>query len=432
MIKGHEGGLLAGLDDIDWAKLHHAYGSAHDFPGQLRLVCCDDEDLRKSAWLHLFNTIFHQGSRYTSSAAAVPFFARIARSGPEHARPTALHMLTRLAVDWHDAYTLPAGIDTATWRALAAENTPEKMAAWYEGRLAAENDPERRSILKEARDFCLEGGTPDIHASTLPCYDAVRTELRNLYPLMEDPDPEIRVRTAYLLAWFPEEGARIIPHLMACLDREQHTQARATALVAAGLVGDHSLLPRLRPYLSVPEPLVRWAAATALARLLTTGSSPDAGGEELVARVIEELTHAATTPPSAPDVPEAVYNGGDLRGYAARALAPLAVHASHPVLPVIMDALSADTAVAAEAVIAALAGAFPGEAPPETVPFAALNAGTQHILRCVARRGPWDQYETPVENCLSNLRLPDNPAALSEYVHPADSTPSPHATPCLS
>ncbi|WP_169749637.1 HEAT repeat domain-containing protein, partial [Streptomyces californicus] len=110
----------------------------------------------------------------------------------------------------------------------------------------------------------------------MPSYDAVRTELRNLYPLMEDPDPEIRVRTAYLLAWFPEEGARTIPHLMACLDREQHTQARATALVAAGLVGDHSLLPRLRPYLSVPEPLVRWAAATALARLLTTGSSPDA------------------------------------------------------------------------------------------------------------------------------------------------------------
>lgn len=148
MTKEQDDGLLAGLDDIDWARLHHAYGSAHDVPGQLRLVCCDDEDSRKNAWLHLFNTIFHQGSRYTSSAAAVPFFARIARSGPQHARPTALEMLTRLAVDWHDEYTLPAGIDTATWRTAAAENTPEKMAAWYGEQLAAEDDPERRRILR--------------------------------------------------------------------------------------------------------------------------------------------------------------------------------------------------------------------------------------------------------------------------------------------
>ncbi|MFD5344674.1 HEAT repeat domain-containing protein [Streptomyces anulatus] len=424
MTKEQDDGLLAGLDDIDWARLHHAYGSAHDIPGQLRLVCCDDEDPRKNAWLHLFNTIFHQGSRYTSSAAAVPFFARIARSGPQHARPTALEMLTRLAVDWHDEYTLPTGIDTATWRTLAAENTPEKMAAWYGEQLATEDDPELRRILKGARDFCLEGGTPDAHASTLPSYDAVRTELHLLYTLLEDPDPEIRVRTAYLLAWFPEEGTRTIPHLLACLDREQHTQTTATALVAAGLIGDRSLLPRLQPYLAVPEPLVRWGAATGLARLLTTGSRPDASEEELIARVIGELTQVITTPPSAPDVSEAVYNEGDLRGYAARALAPLAVHASHPVLPMIMDALCADTAIAAEAITAALAGAFPVEAPPGIVPFAALNAGTQGILRCVARRGPWDQYETPVENCLRDLGLPDGPAALWEYVQPANNAPS--------
>ncbi|MFD6479003.1 hypothetical protein ACFWEH_36440 [Streptomyces anulatus] len=91
-----------------------------------------------------------------------------------------------LAVDWHDEYTLPAGIDTATWRTVAAENTPEKMAAWYGEQLAAEDDPERRRILKGARDFCLEGGTPDAHASTLPSYDAVRTELHLLYTLLED------------------------------------------------------------------------------------------------------------------------------------------------------------------------------------------------------------------------------------------------------
>ncbi|MEU5256682.1 hypothetical protein [Streptomyces longwoodensis] len=29
--------LLAGLDDIDWAALGHAYGSAEDVPGELGL-----------------------------------------------------------------------------------------------------------------------------------------------------------------------------------------------------------------------------------------------------------------------------------------------------------------------------------------------------------------------------------------------------------
>ncbi|WP_433400773.1 HEAT repeat domain-containing protein [Streptomyces sp. CA-146814] len=415
MLTEHDHCPLAGLDDIDWERLHHAYGSAYDIPDQLRLVCGDNEEKRKSAWLHLFNTIFHQGSRYTSSAAAVPFFARIAIAGPGHARPTALEMLTRLAIDWHDEYTLPAGIDTATWRAAAAENTPEKMAAWYQEQRDAEDDPDRRRFYEEARGFCLEGGTPDAAASTLPSYDAVRAELTALCPLLDDADPEIRVRTAYLLAWFPEEGSCTVPKLLAQLDRESHTQVAATALVAAGLVGDRSLVPHFRPYLIAPDPLVRWGAAIALARLLTTGRRPSAGDEGVVAMVIEELTQAITTPPTASGVPEAVFNDGDLGGYAARSLAPLAVHAPRPVLPLIMDALGANTAAAAEAVTAALQNALPGAEQPGT-PFIDLGESTQHILRCVAARGPWGEHETPVENYLRTVGLPDTRPSLYAYV----------------
>ncbi|MFJ2746228.1 HEAT repeat domain-containing protein [Streptomyces sp. NPDC087440] len=420
MIKEHDHKLLAGLDAIDWERLHHAYGSAHDVPDRLRLVCGDDEDARKNAWLDLFNTIFHQGSRYTSSAAAVPFFARIAIAGPAHARPTALTMLTRLAIDWHDQYSLPAGIDTATWRAAAAEHTPEKMAAWYQEQLYTETDPDRRRSYEEARDWCLEGATPDDAASTLPSYDAVRAELSGLCPLLDDPDPDIRVRTAYLLAWFPEEGTRTVPEILAQLDRESHAQATATMLVAAGLVGDRSLVPHVRPYLAAPEPLVRWGAATALARLLTTGSRPGAGNEEIVTLVIEELTQAITTPPTVSHMPEAVFNDGDLGGYAARALAPLAAHAPRPVLPMIMDALSANSAIAAKAVTAALQNALPDEGLPGTPLFTDLGESTQHILRCVAARGPWDEYQTPVESCLRAGGLPDTRPSLHAYVQLRD------------
>ncbi|MFF4548364.1 hypothetical protein [Streptomyces sp. NPDC001435] len=33
--------LLAGLDEVDWANLDHAYGTADDVPGQLRALCGD-------------------------------------------------------------------------------------------------------------------------------------------------------------------------------------------------------------------------------------------------------------------------------------------------------------------------------------------------------------------------------------------------------
>ncbi|MFI6151536.1 hypothetical protein ACIBCA_02435 [Kitasatospora sp. NPDC051170] len=39
--------------------------------------------------------------------------ARIAVAGPPGARLDALWLLTRLAVDWHDEYDLPLGINTA-------------------------------------------------------------------------------------------------------------------------------------------------------------------------------------------------------------------------------------------------------------------------------------------------------------------------------
>ncbi|MEU0213171.1 hypothetical protein ABZ235_32555 [Streptomyces canus] len=118
MIKDQNEDLLAGLDDLDWSGLHHAYGSADDVPGQLRQVCAADKEVREGAWRQLFSNIYHQGTRDTASPHAVPFIARIARAGPQPTRPTALLMLTRLAVDWHDEYDLPGGIDTAAWRAV--------------------------------------------------------------------------------------------------------------------------------------------------------------------------------------------------------------------------------------------------------------------------------------------------------------------------
>lgn len=55
--------LLAGLDNLNWAALRHAYGSTEDVPGRLRAVCGPDEEAGENAFRSLFGNILHQGTR---------------------------------------------------------------------------------------------------------------------------------------------------------------------------------------------------------------------------------------------------------------------------------------------------------------------------------------------------------------------------------
>ena len=74
-------GVLAGLTDIPWASLRHAYGPADDIPGILRAILDGDEGTAKEAASELFGNIWHQGTVYQATAPAVPFLARLASAG---------------------------------------------------------------------------------------------------------------------------------------------------------------------------------------------------------------------------------------------------------------------------------------------------------------------------------------------------------------
>jgi hypothetical protein len=103
-----EHSALAGLDDIDWSALSHAYGSAEDIPDLLRRLAvagseaylggsadtdeadlddveADDEtaDDAEEILGDLWATICHQGSVYSATVAAVPFLAELAAAGIE-------------------------------------------------------------------------------------------------------------------------------------------------------------------------------------------------------------------------------------------------------------------------------------------------------------------------------------------------------------
>ncbi|MFE0519115.1 hypothetical protein [Streptomyces sp. NPDC058954] len=376
--------LLAGLDDIDWAALGHAYGSAEDVPGQLRTVCGLDEEARESAFRSLFGNIFHQGTRYSASPYAVPFLTRIAVAGPVGARADALLLLTRLAIDWHDEYDLPLGIDTAAWRAAAI--SPEENLRWYDEQIAAETDESRLKNLCEGRAYCAAGHPVDAREGALRSYDAVRAQLPVLLDLLDDQDPEIRTKTAYLLGWFPEEADATLLPLLACLDGERDPVCVATVLVSVGLIADHDPDGRLRHHLDHEHPLPRWAAATGLTRLLVAhpATTPRLPPAELIAA---ELAAFGAGP-----VPETAtaHHAGDLHSYTVRSLLHLMSAAEDPdgVLLEIVRALPRveetgvvprPLAVRAENLLEALFD------PADTVPvFAELSPGRRELLRVLA------------------------------------------------
>ncbi|MGI5134308.1 HEAT repeat domain-containing protein [Streptomyces sp. CA-106110] len=404
-------GLLEGLDEVDWAELGHAYGRAQDVPGQLTALCGKDEAARESALMSLFSNIFHQGTRYSASPHAVPFLARIALAGPQPVRDGVLSLLTRLAIDWHDEYDLPRGIDIKAWRAAAAKLSMDEALAWYDEQIAAELDEKKRSRLTETRAEWAAGRLMDSRASALLSYDAVRAELSGLLPLLDDPDPAIRTRTAYLSAWFPEKAAAVLPRLLNRLQVEDSVTVTATALVAVGLLGDITLTSRISPHLDATEPLIRWAAATALARI---GSAKGATGlgTDLTGHVIAELAAAAADTPK----PDLDYNECDIPGYICRSLLPLADHDQETVFRSVADCLAAMPRNHMESTATSvLAVAFAEPFHDGLLPFAELAEGRQRLLQALVKAGPWGAYGKKFEESLRSQRLPDTRAALRVY-----------------
>jgi hypothetical protein len=52
--------MFAGLDDVDWAAMHHAHGPATDVPDLLRGLLADDAQAREIALDGLYGAVHHQ------------------------------------------------------------------------------------------------------------------------------------------------------------------------------------------------------------------------------------------------------------------------------------------------------------------------------------------------------------------------------------
>jgi HEAT repeat protein len=212
----------------------------------------------------------------------------------------------------------------------------------------------------------------------LAAYDAVRAEAPRLRGLLGDGDPRVRAAVAYLAGWFPEETPGSVRALRVLLAAEARPGVAATAVVSAGLLGDTGLIPRLRKGLCGPEPLVRWADAIALARLGAVGAD-----------VAGVLAAACVEPPESGPEPGVRFLGGDLRGYAAQALAALDGDLPRSALDAVLDGLTRASGTGAFPVAAAaLRLAFPRGAPHPLPPYHQLTEPQQRVVRTLAGLEP--------------------------------------------
>lgn len=167
---------LDGIDDIDWASLEHAYGSARDVPRTLREAVGADEEAAGEAIEHLFGSIYHQGTLYAATPWAVPFVARLAA---DPGTPRRAHLVNLL------------------------------------GAIADSDDAE-----------------PDVLADVRT---ALAREAARLLPLLDAPDADVRHLATHLLGNLPPSAAaEVLPALRARRKRERSPRVLAGLLAAAG------------------------------------------------------------------------------------------------------------------------------------------------------------------------------------------------------
>lgn len=71
-------GMLSGLHDVDWASMHHAYGSADEVPALLEALRSPDAAARREALSDFYGKVHHQGDVYRSTTASLPFLLELA------------------------------------------------------------------------------------------------------------------------------------------------------------------------------------------------------------------------------------------------------------------------------------------------------------------------------------------------------------------
>ncbi|MEU0781956.1 HEAT repeat domain-containing protein [Streptomyces sp. NPDC006173] len=252
--------MFRGIDEVDWASMEHAYGSAADVPELLRGLASRHPHEREASLDGMYGAVHHQGDVYDSTLACIPFLFGLVRHTGIPDRGGIVELLASIGGGDIDDEPAEAGVEGA-------------------GGPGGGVGP----------------GGPDMEDRADDNYTVARAAIRAgatvFLDLMTDGDPEVRRAVPTAFVRFCEAPDRVLA-LMRRQLADEHDEGVRLALVE-GL----GLFARLHPSLSAPavdllaslcapphEPGLRLAALGQLALC-----APDRLPADLVSTVVALL-----------------------------------------------------------------------------------------------------------------------------------------------
>ncbi|MYQ96734.1 HEAT repeat domain-containing protein [Streptomyces sp. SID4946] len=252
--------MFDGLDDIDWASMEHAYGSAAEVPALLWALRSPHTEERRKALDRFYGAVHHQGSVYPPTAASLPFLLELAADG---ATPDRAAVVTLMV-----------------------------------------------SIGRESLDRGFEDdGTEIEYYPPMGCAQAIaflREQGPQFADLSRDPDPDVRLAAIPGLGLFLDDADRAAAALRERLASERGIAARLQVVEAAAALAlrlpaaSHQLMDWLAELATDPAqgPVTRLAALVQRARC-----APDQIGADTVAAAIGLLRQTTRAIPVRPIAP---------------------------------------------------------------------------------------------------------------------------------
>lgn len=226
-----------GLDDVDWASMGHAYGSAEDVPDMLRRMVSDDPGERGKAFSEFHGAVHHQGDVYDCTVAAVPFLIHALRHPAARDKDDLMALLA--GVGGVDIDDLSMVFDNVGYYEQVLEGSDPLTGGGDAARVVLPADilggaDGDRPGYAEIIERNLRNGNPYARAAV-----AVAEGRAEYVRLLTDPDPAVR-ETACMAAVAGVPDAETTAALLERLHEDDHPVVAESAATLLGVVAARS------------------------------------------------------------------------------------------------------------------------------------------------------------------------------------------------
>lgn len=255
--------MLEGLDQIAWADLNHAYGSAKDVPDLLRTLCSPDPQLRRSAHQVLHNALIEQGTIYQATSNIVPFLLEILQTDTPADKADIVMLLHQMlhgsaSADFNDS----SFFDDTEY--LEMDEADSELQEDY---LALDDDDDDADADAYNDDDNYEQQAYETILAASPTY----------FTLLEQDNPELQHASAKLLTHLATQDSALQQQLCNYLTQQAAPTIQTLLLISLNelIELDETWQTSLLHCFSYgPNMLVRWSAATVITGLAYEQTPP--------------------------------------------------------------------------------------------------------------------------------------------------------------